>query len=37
MMSLWMVIDRDSQSWDESQIAEIAKLCQQKKLLPCLE
>lgn len=39
---LWMVIDRDSQSWDENQIAEIARLCQQKHYYlalsnPCFE
>lgn len=39
---LWLVIDRDVQSWDAVQIAEIAKLCNQKNYYlaltnPCFE
>ncbi len=39
---LWMVIDRDKQSWSAKQIAEIARLCIQKRYglalsNPCFE
>jgi RloB-like protein len=39
---LWMVIDRDKQSWSTQQIAEVARLCVQKRYgfalsNPCFE
>jgi len=39
---LWMVIDRDKQSWSTQQIAEVARLCIQKRYgfalsNPCFE
>ncbi len=39
---LWMVIDRDKQSWSTQQIAEVARLCNQKRYgfalsNPCFE
>lgn len=39
---LWMVIDRDKQSWSKQQIAEVARLCFQKRYgfalsNPCFE
>lgn len=39
---LWMVIDRDKQSWSTQQIAEVARLCNQKSYgfalsNPCFE
>lgn len=39
---LWMVIDRDKQSWSAKQIAEVARLCVQKRYgfalsNPCFE
>ena len=39
---LWLLIDRDRQSWNKKQISEIAQLCHQKKYFlalsnPCFE
>ncbi|MCU0447849.1 MAG: RloB family protein [Microscillaceae bacterium] len=39
---LWLVIDRDYQSWKEKEISEVAQLCQQKGYFmalsnPCFE
>ncbi len=39
---LWLVIDRDYQSWEEKEISEVAQLCHQKKYHlalsnPCFE
>lgn len=39
---LWLVIDRDYQSWEEKEIREVAQLCHQKKYHlalsnPCFE
>ena len=40
--SLWMIIDRDKQSWSSREIADVARLCVQKKYgfaltNPCFE